>query len=90
MLRKIIGIRHKAYWIDFNWSFDKGSSLTFSSFLKIKRKYFTITFFSLKRLEPKKRYINFRIRFPLYRDCLRKREPWFDITVANHMLNFGW
>lgn len=90
MIRKIIGIRQKTLWIDLSWSFDKGFSLAFSGYLKIKRKFFSITFFSLKRLEPKKGYINFRIRFPLYVECLRKREPWFDITLANHMLNFGW
>ena len=81
MLRKIIGT--KKNWIDLNWSFKKGLSLAFSGHLKMKRKYFTITFFSLKRTEHKG-YKPFRIRFP------KKGEHWFDITLANHMLNFGW
>lgn len=76
----------KKNWIDFNWTFKKGFSLAFSGHLKMKWKQFTITFFSLKRIEPYKGYINFRIRLP----GKKENEQWFDITVADHMLNFGW
>ena len=84
MLRKIIGT--KKNWIDFGWSFDKGFSLAFSGYLKTKWKHFTITFFSLKRIEPHKGYIDFRVRFP----GKGISEQWFDITIADHALNFGW
>ena len=83
-MKEIIWIRHKKmFWIDL-WSFDKGLSLAFSCYLKTKWKHFTVTFFSLKRIEPHKEYIDFRIRFP------KKNERWFDITIADHALNFGW
>ena len=76
----------KKNWVDFGWTFKKGLSLAFSGHLKIKGKSFTITFFSLKRIEPYKAYVDFRVRFPKRTDP----EPWFDVTVADHMLNFGW
>ena len=82
MTRKIIGT--KKNWIDFDWGLKKGASLAFSSHLKIKNKFFTLTFFSLKRIEPYKGYKDFRVRLP------KKNEPWFDITIADHALNFGW
>ena len=81
-MRKIIGI--KKNWIDFGWGFKQGLSLAFSGHLKTKWRHFTVTFFSLKRIEPYKGYILFRIRSP------KKYEPWFDITFVNQALNFGW
>ena len=75
----------KKNWIDFGLTFKKGLSLAFSFHLKTKWKNFTITFFSRKRIESFTRYIDFRVRFPKRTDP----ESWFDITIANHMLNFG-
>ena len=83
-MRIIVGT--KKNWIDFDWGLKKGLSLAFSSHLKIKNKFFTITFFPLKITEPYKGYINFRIRFP----GTGINEQWFDITIADHALNFGW
>jgi len=84
MKRKIIGT--KKNWIDFDWSFKEGLSLAFSAHVKTRWKHFTVTFFSRKRIESYKEYIDFRIRLSKRTDP----ERWFDITIADHMLNFGW
>lgn len=81
---KITSIGRKKNWIDFDWSFKKGLSLAFSFHLETKWKDFTITFFSRRRIEGSG-YIDFRVRFPKRTDL----ELWFDITIADHMLNFG-
>ena len=75
----------KKNWIDFGLTFKKGLSLAFSFHCRMRRKHLTITFFSRSRIESQTGYIDFRVRFPKRTDP----ESWFDITVADHMLNFG-
>jgi len=75
----------KKNWIDFDWTLEKGLSLAFSFHCRMRKKHLTITFFSRRRIESFTRYIDFRVRFPKRTDL----ESWFDITIANHMLNFA-
>ena len=81
-----INIGTKKNWIDFDSSFKKGLSLAFSFHCRMRKKHLTITFFSRKRIESYISYIDFRVRFPKRTD---PEQSWFDITIANHMLNFG-